>query len=54
MQILFEWFFHVQFILFVSLQVYHLTYILHHVELCKIKIKIYKFEFLEKHKVMET
>ena len=46
--------FHVQFIVFVSLQIQHFIYILYHVELCKIKIKVYNSEFLEKHKVKET
>ena len=48
--------FHVQFNLFYICIItnYHLIYILHLVEICKIKIMVYKLEFLEKHKVMET
>jgi hypothetical protein len=42
--------FHVLFILFISLQIWHWIYILHHVAICKMKIKVYKSEFLEKHK----
>jgi len=52
--IILEQSFHVLFILFVSLQKWHLIYILHHVVICKIKIKVFKSEFLEKHKGMET
>ena len=40
--------------LFVSLQIWHLIYTLHHVEMCKIKTKIYKYEIFGKHKIMET
>ena len=54
MQILFKQSFHVLFNLFVSLQIWHLIYTLHHVEMCKIKTKIYKYEIFGKHKIMET
>ena len=52
--IILEQFFHVLVISFVSLQIYHLIYILHHVEICKIKIKVYEYVILEEHKVIET
>jgi hypothetical protein len=52
--IILEQSFHGLFILFVSLQIWHLIYIVHHVVICKITTKVYKFEFLEKHKVIET
>jgi hypothetical protein len=52
--IILEQSFHVLFILFLSLQIWHLIYILHHAVICKIKTKVYKFELLETHKVMET
>jgi hypothetical protein len=46
--------FHVLFILFISLQIRHLIYILHHVVICKITTKVYKSEYLEKYKVTDT
>ena len=49
--IILEQSFHVLFILFVPLQIWHLIYILHHVVICKMKIKVYKYEFLKKHTV---
>ena len=48
MQILFEQSFHVLFNLFVSLQIWHLIYTLHHLEMCKIKTKVYKYEIFGK------
>jgi hypothetical protein len=44
--IVLEQYFHVLFILFVYLQIWHLIYILYHVVICKITTKVYKFEYL--------